>query len=90
MQICKDPPPPKQEPSIVHAQRDPPQVRTDQDILNEGGCKIRGAVYENGAIWNPSVLPYGEINCVTCKCKVKDVLKSIYRLRLIKIHKNRV
>ena len=89
MQICKDPPPPKQQPSIVHAQRDPPQVRTDQDILNEGGCKIRGAVYENGAIWNPSVLPYGEINCVTCKCKVQENFEITIEIKS-EIHKNRV
>ena len=45
-------------------------MRTEQDILDEGGCRVRGIVHENGAVWNPSVLPYGEINCVTCKCKV--------------------
>ena len=24
---------------------------------------------ENGATWHPSVLPYGQINCVLCNCK---------------------
>ena len=26
-------------------------------------------VRENGAVWHPSVLPYGQINCVKCNCK---------------------
>ena len=79
-QICKDPPSPEVEvlaDSQTHWLKnrnnmgDQPQVRTDQDVLNEGGCKWRGKVYENSALWHPSVLPYGEINCVSCKCKVK-------------------
>ena len=70
-QICKDPPPPKPEEVVEHNKlNDRPQIRTEEDVLNAGGCRVRGAVYENGAVWHPSVLPYGEINCVTCKCKV--------------------
>jgi len=68
--ICKDPPPSKPE-KVVDPNKlnDGPQMRTDEDILNAGGCMVRGAVYVNGAVWHPSILPYGEINCVTCKCK---------------------
>jgi hypothetical protein len=87
LQICKDPPPPKPEPIVVLNPNlnDPPQVRTEQDILDEGGCRVRGNVHDNGAVWNPSVLPYGEINCVTCKCKVvyqfllKYISSSIFK-----------
>ena len=53
--------------------------KTDEEILDEGGCDWRGKVYGNGATWKPRVLPYGEMKCVECKCKVggsmqKDIL----------------
>ena len=44
--------------------------KTDEEILDEGGCDWRGKVYGNGATWKPRVLPYGEMKCVECKCKV--------------------
>jgi hypothetical protein len=47
-----------------------PEERTDQDVLDQGGCKWRDEVVENGKIWSPRVLPYGEVKCVTCACKV--------------------
>ena len=79
-QICKDPPPPKPEEVVEHNKlNDRPQIRTEEDVLIAGGCRVRGAVYENGAVWHPSVLPYGEINCVTCKCKV-SIANQIHRL----------
>jgi hypothetical protein len=46
-------------------------ARTDAEVLAAGGCDWRGDVHENGATWNPRVLPYGEMNCVDCKCKVR-------------------
>ena len=44
----------------------------------------------NGAIWNPSVLPYGEINCVTCKCKVQENFEITMEIKSDIFHKNRV
>ena len=44
--------------------------KTDEEVLEEGGCDWRGKVYGNGATWKPRVLPYGEMKCVECKCKV--------------------
>ena len=44
--------------------------KTDEEVLDEGGCDWRGKVYGNGATWKPRVLPYGEMKCVECKCKV--------------------
>lgn len=76
-QVCTAPPPTPAKPkALLDAEMggrlgDMGRVRTDQDILAEGGCTWREEVRENGAIWHPSVLPYGEISCVTCKCKVE-------------------
>ena len=75
VQICKDPPPtPETDVQDPNNLADRPQIRTDEDVLNAGGCKWREQVLENGARWNPSVLPYGEISCVSCKCKVQRLL----------------
>ena len=43
--------------------------KTDDEILEEGGCKWKDEVIENGLTWNPRVLPYGEVQCVSCTCK---------------------
>ncbi|XP_071747936.1 dorsal-ventral patterning protein Sog isoform X3 [Lepeophtheirus salmonis] len=43
--------------------------RTQNDILIEGGCVWRNNFYNNGDVWHPSVLPFGEMKCVNCKCK---------------------
>ena len=47
-----------------------PEERTDEEILQQGGCQWRGEAIENGHTWSPRVLPFGEVNCVTCTCKV--------------------
>ena len=47
-----------------------PEERTNQNILEAGGCSWREDAVENGHTWNPRVLPYGEVQCVTCACKV--------------------
>lgn len=46
-----------------------PEERTDEEILQQGGCQWRGEAIENGHTWSPRVLPFGEVNCVTCTCK---------------------
>jgi hypothetical protein len=51
-------------------QRDMAVARTGLDILGSGGCKWRGNYHENGDSWHPTVLPWGEMNCITCVCKV--------------------
>ena len=47
-----------------------PEEKTDDEILEQGGCSWRNEVKENGHTWSPRVLPFGEVNCVTCTCKV--------------------
>ena len=47
-----------------------PEEETSNDLLDEGGCQWRDEVVGNGHTWNPRVLPYGEVQCVTCTCKV--------------------
>jgi len=41
-----------------------------QDVLESGGCVWRDEVRVNGAVWHPRVLPYGQVSCVACYCKV--------------------
>ena len=59
-----------------------PEERTDEDVLNDGGCKWRSEAIENGHTWSPRVLPFGEANCVTCTCKVRSSYYN-YILNLI-------
>ena len=48
-----------------------PEVTNPKEaILEAGGCKWRNEAVENGKRWNPRVLPYGEVQCVSCTCKV--------------------
>ena len=68
-----------------------PEERTNQNVLEAGGCSWRDDVVENGYTWNPRVLPYGEVQCVSCACKVNflnRILKSIYSGKATKIGKN--
>ena len=53
-----------------------PEEETSNDLLDEGGCQWRDEVVGNGHTWNPRVLPYGEVQCVTCTCKVRITLKK--------------
>jgi chordin len=43
---------------------------TEEDVLNDGGCRFRDEVFENGALWHPRVEPHGEMKCINCRCKV--------------------
>jgi len=45
------------------------QEKTSQDILQQGGCAWKGNYHENGDNWHPTVMPWGEMPCVTCTCK---------------------
>ena len=47
-----------------------PEEETEDQVLDQGGCQWRDGVVDNGHSWNPRVLPYGEVQCVTCTCKV--------------------
>ena len=44
--------------------------RSGLDILASGGCAWKGNYHENGDTWHPHVMPWGEMKCVTCSCKV--------------------
>ena len=41
------------------------------DISTVGACNFGGATYVNGDEWTPKVAPFGKMNCITCKCKVR-------------------
>ena len=62
------------EEQILKAPQTMPEEETSNDLLDEGGCQWRDEVVGNGHTWNPRVLPYGEVQCVTCTCKVRITL----------------
>ena len=66
------------EEQIVKAPQTMPEEETSETVLDEGGCQWRDEVVDNGHTWNPRVLPYGEVQCVTCSCKV--ILHKIWIL----------
>ena len=47
-----------------------------KDVLDSGGCIWRDEVRVNGAVWHPRVLPYGQVSCVACYCKVLNFLNK--------------
>ena len=51
--------------------------RSEHDILTSGGCAWKGNYHENGESWHPHVMPWGEMKCVTCSCKVSIEFISI-------------
>ena len=63
------------EPVITHdgnVLKDMARERSGLDILASGGCAWKGNYHENGAAWHPHVMPWGEMKCVTCSCKVSS------------------
>ena len=46
--------------------------RSGLDILTSGGCAWKGNYHENGDAWHPHVVPWGQMKCVTCSCKVSS------------------
>lgn len=44
-------------------------LRSPQAILENGGCKYNGNVYENGQDFHPILASHGEQKCVKCTCK---------------------
>eukprot|EP00092_Neocalanus_flemingeri_P058871 GFUD01070264.1.p1 GENE.GFUD01070264.1~~GFUD01070264.1.p1 ORF type:complete len:935 (-),score=111.94 GFUD01070264.1:1839-4643(-) len=52
-----------------HKLNDMAMARTGLDILASGGCSWKGVHHENGVTWHPTVMPWGEMKCVTCGCK---------------------
>jgi len=55
--------------SDPHKLNDMAMARTGLDILASGGCSWKGLYHENGESWHPTVMPWGEMKCVSCECK---------------------
>lgn len=45
-------------------------IRSPEEIMKYGGCKVPDNVYENGYEWHPNIVSHGEQKCVKCRCKV--------------------
>ena len=58
--------------------------RSGLDILASGGCAWKGNYHENGESWHPHVMPWGEMKCVTCSCKVMS--KNMKYANVLKFH----
>lgn len=58
-------------PSVPSAgsQGDQAKSLTGEELLALGGCRWKGNHHVNGAVWHPTVLPWGVMKCVTCSCK---------------------
>ena len=65
-----------------HKLNDMGRERSGLDILASGGCAWKGNYHENGEAWHPHVMPWGEMKCVTCSCKV--MTKTMKNGQLIK------
>ncbi|XP_065366073.1 dorsal-ventral patterning protein Sog [Calliphora vicina] len=50
-----------------------PNVRSTDDILQQGGCKVVNKIYENGQEWHPILASHGEQKCIKCRCKDSKV-----------------
>lgn len=60
-------------------------VRSTDEILLNGGCKVANSVHENGNEWHPILPSHGEQKCIICRCKVnsKDFKITFSRLLII-------
>ncbi|XP_031627582.1 dorsal-ventral patterning protein Sog isoform X2 [Contarinia nasturtii] len=44
-------------------------IKSVEEILSHGGCKMTNNFYENGHEWHPTIPSHGEQKCVKCRCK---------------------
>lgn len=56
-------------------------IKSVEEILNNGGCKVAQTIYENGQDWHPVLPSLGEQKCIKCACKVIYLYNTI-QLRL--------
>lgn len=47
-------------------------IKSVEEILAHGGCKVANAVHENGYEWHPVLPSHGEQKCINCRCKVSN------------------
>lgn len=45
-------------------------IKSVEEILSHGGCKVANTVHENGHEWHPILPSHGEQKCIKCRCKV--------------------
>lgn len=45
-------------------------IKSTEEIMANGGCKVAQTIYENGQEWHPVLPSHGEQKCITCHCKV--------------------
>lgn len=45
-------------------------LKSVEEILGHGGCKVAQTIYENGQDWHPVLPSLGEQKCIKCACKV--------------------
>lgn len=45
-------------------------IKSVEEILSHGGCKVASTVHENGHEWHPILPSHGEQKCIKCRCKV--------------------
>lgn len=48
-------------------------IKSTEEIIAGGGCKVAKTIYENGQEWHPILPSHGEQKCIMCRCKVCSV-----------------
>lgn len=62
-------------------------IKSTEEIMANGGCKVAQTIYENGQEWHPVLPSHGEQKCITCHCKVslnkhKSLTKNVINCKL--------
>lgn len=52
-------------------------IKSTEEILTHGGCKVTNTIHENGHEWHPILPSHGEQKCITCQCKVSGDRKKL-------------
>lgn len=45
-------------------------IKSVDEIMHNGGCKVAQTIYDNGQDWHPVLPSLGEQKCIKCACKV--------------------
>lgn len=53
-----------------------PQLGDPMQADGPRGCRFAGQWFPESQSWHPSVPPFGEMSCITCRCGVSGELEA--------------
>lgn len=59
--------------------QDTEPIKSTEEILKQGGCKVTNGAYENGSEWQPNLPSIRRKKCIMCQCKVSHQSKPCLR-----------